>query len=204
MFDTLSDRLEGVFKRLRGKGRLSEVDVDLALREVRTALLEADVNVRVVRPFINRVKEQTVGLDRSKVLNPAEQVIKAVHGELINILGGESLKLTYASRPPTVLLMAGLQGSGKTTNAAKLARWFKAQGRQPMLVGADLQRPAAVDQLRTLGRQIDVPVYSDDEAARAGTGDPVAVSAGGIEEARRLGRDVVIVDTAGRLAITPR
>src|SRR5215212_6286056 len=199
MFDTLSDRLDGVFKRLRSKGRLS--DVDAALREVRTALLEADVNVRVVRPFVSRVKEHTVGIERSKALNPAEQVIKAVHAELISILGGETLKLTYASRPPTVLLMAGLQGSGKTTNAAKLARWFKAQGRQPMLVGADLQRPAAVDQLRTLARQVDVPVYSDDAGARAGTGDPVATSAKGIDEARRLGRDVVIVDTAGRLAI---
>src|SRR5215212_499635 len=192
MFDTLSDRLDGVFKRLRSKGRLS--DVDAALREVRTALLEADVNVRVVRPFVSRVKEHTVGIERSKALNPAEQVIKAVHNELVAILGGETLKLTYASRPPTVLLMAGLQGSGKTTNAAKLARWFKAQGRQPLLVGADLQRPAAVEQLRTLGRQIDVPVFSE-------PGDPVNTAGRGIDDARRLGRDVVIVDTAGRLAI---
>ncbi len=201
MFDTLSDRLDGVFKRLRGKGRLTEADVDAALREVRTALLEADVNVRVVRPFITRVKEQVIGIERSKALNPAEQVIKAVHGELINILGGETLKLNYASRPPTVLLMAGLQGSGKTTNSAKLARWFKGQGRQPFLIGTDLQRPAAVEQLRTLGRQIDVAVWSDDEGAKRGTGDPVAVAKQGIDEARRLGRDVVIVDTAGRLAI---
>ncbi len=137
----------------------------------------------------------------SKALSPSQQIIKIVNDELTNLLGGETLKLTYASRPPTVILMAGLQGSGKTTSSAKLARWFKRQGRNPLLVGADLQRPAAVDQLRTLGRQVDVVVYSDDEAARAGTGDPVAVAKRGLDEARRLGKDVLIVDTAGRLAI---
>jgi signal recognition particle subunit SRP54 len=201
MFDTLSNRFDGILKRLRGKGRLSEADVDEVLAEIRTALLEADVNVRVVRHVVARIREQTVGLELSKALSPSQQVIKIVNAELTNLLGGETLKLTYASRPPTVVLMAGLQGSGKTTSSAKLARWFKRQGRNPMLVGADLQRPAAVDQLRTLGRQVDVIVYSDDEAARSGTGDPVSVARRGLDEARRLGRDVLIVDTAGRLAI---
>jgi signal recognition particle subunit SRP54 len=201
MFDTLSTRFDGILKRLRGKGRLSEADVDEVLAEIRTALLEADVNVRVVRQVVARIKEQTIGLELSKALSPSQQIVKIVNQELTNLLGGESLKITYASRPPTVVLMAGLQGSGKTTSSAKLARWFKRQGRNPLLVGADLQRPAAVEQLRTLGRQVDVIVYSDDEAARSGTGDPVAVAKKGLDEARRLGKDVLIVDTAGRLAI---
>jgi signal recognition particle subunit SRP54 len=201
MFDALSGRFEGIFKRLRGKGRLSEADVDEVLVEIRTALLEADVNVRVVRGVLERIREQAVGVELSKALDPSQQVIKIVHTELVELLGGEALKITYASRPPTVVLMAGLQGSGKTTASGKLARWFRTQGRNPLLVGADLQRPAAVDQLRTLGKQVNVPVFSDDDAARSGRGDPVFVAARGIDEARRLGKDVVIVDTAGRLAI---
>jgi signal recognition particle subunit SRP54 len=201
MFDTLSSRFDGILKRIRGKGRLTEADVDEVLAEIRTALLEADVNVRVVRQVVARIKEQTVGLELSKALSPSQQIVKIVNQELTNLLGGETLKITYASRPPTVVLMAGLQGSGKTTSSAKLARWFKRQGRNPLLVGADLQRPAAVEQLRTLGRQVDVIVYSDDDAARSGTGDPVAVARKGLDEARRLGKDVLIVDTAGRLAI---
>jgi len=194
MFDSLSTRLEGVIKKIRGKGRLSEADVDEVLKEIRTALLEADVNVGVVRNVVARIREQAVGVARSQALDPGQQVVKIVNAELTAMLGGETLKISYASRPPTVVLMAGLQGSGKTTNSAKLARWFKSQGRQPLLVGADLQRPAAVEQLRTLGRQIDVPVFSE-------PGDPVATAGRGVAEARRLGRDVVIVDTAGRLAI---
>lgn len=194
MFDTLSDRFEGIFKRLRGKGRLTAADVDEVLKEIRTALLEADVNVGVVRQVVARIREQCVGLELSQALNPAQQVIKIVNAELTGMLGGETLKIHYASRPPTVVLMAGLQGSGKTTNSAKLAKWFKSQGRNPMMVGADLQRPAAVEQLRTLGRQIDVPVFSE-------ASDPVTVATRGLQEARRLGRDVLIVDTAGRLAI---
>jgi signal recognition particle subunit SRP54 len=194
MFDNLSNRLEGIVKRIRGKGRLTEADVDEILREIRTALLEADVNVGVARDVVSRIREQAIGATRTQALDPSQQVVKIVNGELTRILGGETLKITYSGRPPTVILMAGLQGSGKTTNSAKLARWFKQQGRNPLMVGADLQRPAAVEQLRTLGRQIDVPVFSE-------PGDPVMTAAKGLQEARRLGRDVLIVDTAGRLAI---
>ncbi len=202
MFESLSDRFDGIFTRLRGKGRLSEADVDEVLREIRLALLEADVNVGVVRSLQSRIRERAIGEDLSKALNPALQVKKIVLEELTETLGGETLRITYASKPPTVVLMAGLQGSGKTTNSAKLARWFKAQGRNPLLVGADLQRPAAVEQLRTLGRQLDVPVYSaPDDVVSSGAGDPVDVARGAVAEARRLGRDVLIVDTAGRLAI---
>ena len=202
MFEALSDRFEGIFGRLRNRGRLSEDDVDEVLREIRVALLEADVNLRVVRSFQNRVREALIGEEISKALNPAQQVIKTVHQELINTLGGETMPITYAAKPPTVVLMAGLQGSGKTTTAAKLARWYKSQGRNPLLVAADLQRPAAVEQLRTLARQLDVPVFSaTDEVVRSGQGDPVEVAEACLAEAARLGRDVVIIDTAGRLAI---
>ena len=194
MFESLSDRFDGIFKRIRGKGRLTAADVDEVLAEIRTALLEADVNVRVVRSLIDRIREAAVGIEQSKALDPAQQVVKIVNEQLVAVLGGETLKITYASRPPTVILMAGLQGSGKTTNSAKLARWFKSQGRHPLLVGADLQRPAAVEQLRTLGGQIGVTVFSE-------PGDPVTTAERGLAEARRLGRDVLIVDTAGRLAI---
>ncbi|MGE3621396.1 MAG: signal recognition particle protein [Acidimicrobiia bacterium] len=194
MFDALSDRFDGIFKRLRSRGRLHDEDVEEVLREIRVALLEADVNLTVVRSMLGRIREQAVGADLSAVLNPAEQVVKIVHQELVNALGGETFKVSYASKPPTVVLMAGLQGSGKTTNSGKLARWFKQQGRNPLLVGADLQRPAAVEQLRTLGGQVGVPVFSQ-------PGDPVTTAAAGLAEARRTGRDVLIVDTAGRLAI---
>ncbi len=194
MFDSLSTRFEGIFKRIRGKGRLTQEDVDEVLAEIRTALLDADVNVSVVRAVVGRIREAAVGVEVSKALDPAQQVIKIVNNELVAMLGGETLKITYASKPPTVVLMAGLQGAGKTTNAAKLANWFKSQGRQPLLVGADLQRPAAVEQLRTLGAQIGVPVFSEE-------GDPVRTAARGLAEAPRIGRDVLIVDTAGRLAI---
>jgi signal recognition particle subunit SRP54 len=194
MFDSLSDRLQGVVKRLKGKGRLTQEDVDEVMGEIRTALLEADVNVGVVRDVIARIREQAIGAAVSQALDASQQIIKIVNDELVAMLGGETLKITYASAPPTVVLMAGLQGSGKTTSAAKLARWFKSQGRQPLLVGADLQRPAAVEQLRTLAGQVGVSVFSE-------PGDPVATARRGLEEAKRLGKDVVIVDTAGRLAI---
>ena len=194
MFDALSDRFDGIFRRLRGKGRLTEQDVDEVLREIRLALLEADVNLQVTKNFCARVRERCVGEHVSEALNPAQQVVKIVNEELTNTLGGETMRMTFASKPPTVVLMAGLQGSGKTTTAAKLARWFRQQGRNPMLVGADLQRPAAVEQLRTLGERVGVPVWSEPT-------DPVDVARRSIDEARRAGRDVVIVDTAGRLAI---
>jgi signal recognition particle subunit SRP54 len=196
MFESLSDRFDGIFQRLRSKGRLTEADVDEVLREIRVALLEADVNLSVARGFVNRVRERAVGAAASDALNPAQQVIKVVHEELIATLGGETIRIAYASKPPTVVLMAGLQGAGKTTNTAKLARWFRSQGRQPLLVGADLQRPAAVEQLRTLGGQIGVPVHGGESG-----GDPVDTARAGIEKARDTGRDVVIVDTAGRLAV---
>jgi signal recognition particle subunit SRP54 len=194
MFDSLSDRFETIFKRLRGRGRLGDAEVDEVLREIRLALLEADVNFTVVKSLVARIRTRCVGADLSSSLTPAQQVIKIVHEELITSLGGESLRITFASKPPTVILLAGLQGSGKTTAAAKLARWFRQQGRQPMLVGADLQRPAAVEQLRVLGGQAGVPVWSQPT-------DPVDVAATGVEEARRLGRDVLVVDTAGRLHV---
>jgi signal recognition particle subunit SRP54 len=194
VFDSLSDRFEGIFTRLRSRGKLTEKDIDEVAREIRLALLEADVNVRVVKSFIGRVKERANGSEVAKSLSPAQQVIKIVHEELVTTLGGTAGKLTMNSRPPTVILLAGLQGSGKTTAAAKLARFLERDGKRVLLVGADLQRPAAVEQLRVLGERVGVPVAS------IGT-DPVAVARAGIDEAQRLGRNVVIVDTAGRLQI---
>ncbi|MXZ99598.1 MAG: signal recognition particle protein [Acidimicrobiaceae bacterium] len=194
MFDTLTSRFETVFTRLRGRGRLSADDVDAALREIRVALIEADVNLDVVAGLTERIRRRAVGEELSRALNPAQQVVKIVLSELTTSLGGERLAVNYASEPPTVVLLAGLQGSGKTTNAAKLAQWFLRQGRSPLLVGADLQRPAAVEQLRTLGERAGVPVFSH----RRG---PVKAASASRAEATRTGRDVVIVDTAGRLAI---
>ena len=194
MFDTLSQRFEGVFSSLRGKGKLSEKDIDAALREVRLALLEADVNVVVVKAFLSRVRERAGGEDVSKSITPGQQVIKIVHEELINTLGSETVGLKKAS-PPLVVLMVGLQGSGKTTTAAKLAKTLKKQGRQPLLVAADLQRPAAIDQLETLGERVGVPVLVD----RKGKAPRLAKTA--LKEAEKTGRDVIIIDTAGRLQI---
>jgi signal recognition particle subunit SRP54 len=194
VFDALSDRLDGIFSRVRNRGRMTERDVDEVSREIRVALLEADVNVRVARTFINRVKERAIGEELSKSLTPGQQFIKIVHDQLVETLGGDSGKLTMSPKPPTVVMLAGLQGSGKTTAAGKLARLLKSQGLQPLLVGADLQRPAAVEQLRVLAGRVDVPFYSE-------ATDPVNVARGAIAEAQRLGRNIVIVDTAGRLQI---
>ena len=194
MFDALSERFERLGASLRSRGRLSDADLDEALAEVRAALLEADVELGVVRAFLDAVRERLSGEVLSQSLTPGQQVIKAVHEQLVEVLGGSALKVTYASRPPTVILLAGLQGAGKTTTAAKLASWFKQQGRQPYLVAADLQRPAAVEQLRVLGAQIGVDVFSEATS-------PVEVARRGVAEATRIGRDVVIVDTAGRLSI---
>ena len=194
MFDTLTDRFDGIFGKLRGKGKLSEKDVDEALREIRLALLEADVNFEVVKSLVGRIRERAVGDELSKALNPSQQIVKIVLEELTESLGGEAMQVTFAAKPPTIVLMAGLQGSGKTTNTAKLANLFKSQGRNVLMVGADLARPAAVEQLRTLGRQIDVPVFSE-------ATDPVSVARASLVEAKNTGRDVIICDTAGRLAI---
>ena len=194
-----SDRLTQVFSQLRGKGRLSPADIDATAREIRIALLEADVALPVVRQFIARVKERATGVEVSSALNPAQQVIKIVHEELIEILGGEARRLRFAKVAPTVILLAGLQGSGKTTLAGKLALWLKEQGNTPLLVAADLQRPNAVQQLQIIGERAGVPVYAPSPGN--GVGDPVAVARQSIDEARRTLHNIVIVDTAGRLGI---
>jgi len=199
MFETLSDRLESVFKSLRGKGRLSEADVDATAREIRIALLEADVALPVVREFIAAIKERARGAEVSQALNPAQQVIKIVNEELIEILGGETRSLRFAKTSPSVIMLAGLQGSGKTTLAGKLGRWLKEQRHAPLLVAADLQRPNAVQQLQVVGGQVGVDVWAP--YAGSGVGDPVEAARTAIEHARRMGHDVVIVDTAGRLGI---
>jgi signal recognition particle subunit SRP54 len=199
VFDTLTDRMSGIFDKLRGKGRLSEHDINATAREIRLALLEADVALPVVKHFISRVKERARGADVSHSLNPAQQVIKIVHDELVEILGGEARRLQFAKQPPTVIMLAGLQGSGKTTLAGKLARWLKQQGHQPLLVAADLQRPNAVQQLQVLGERAGVEVYAPEPGN--GVGDPVRVAGDAVEHARRAARDMVIIDTAGRLGI---
>jgi signal recognition particle subunit SRP54 len=199
VFETLSDRLTQVFSSLRGRGRLSAADIDATCREIRIALLEADVALPVVRQFIARVKERASGEEVSAALNPAQQVIKIVNEELIGILGGEARRLRFAKVPPTVIMLAGLQGSGKTTLAAKLALWLKGQGNTPMLVAADLQRPNAVQQLQVLGERAGVPVYAPSPGN--GVGDPVTVARDSLEEARHRQQNMVIIDTAGRLGV---
>jgi signal recognition particle subunit SRP54 len=199
VFDTLSDRLSGIFGKLRGKGKLTDADIDATAREIRLALLEADVALPVVKAFIANLKERARGAEVSQALNPAQQIVKIVHDELINALGGEGRRLQFAKQPPTVIMLAGLQGSGKTTLAGKLSRWLKAQGHQPLLVAADLQRPNAVNQLQVLAGRAGVDVYAP--APGNGVGDPVQVARDSIEHARRTAKDIVIVDTAGRLGI---
>ncbi len=199
MFDALSDRLSGIFESIRGKGRLTEADIDATAREIRLALLEADVALPVVKTFIAQIKERCSGAEVSKALNPAQQIIKIVNEELVSILGGETRRLNYAKQAPTVIMLAGLQGAGKTTLAGKLAKWLKGDDHSPLLVAADLQRPNAVGQLQVLGERAGVAVYAPE--AGSGVGDPVKVATDSIEEARRKGHDVVIVDTAGRLGI---
>ena len=199
MFETLSDRLATVFSNLRGKGRLSPQDIDATCREIRIALLEADVALPVVRTFIARIKERATGADVSAALNPAQQVIKIVDEELVAILGGETRRLTFAKTPPTVILLAGLQGSGKTTLAGKLALWLKGQGHTPLLVACDLQRPNAVTQLQVVGGQAGVQVFAPEPGN--GVGDPVAVASAGRQHAQARLHDIVIVDTAGRLGV---
>ncbi|AIG63940.1 signal recognition particle [Corynebacterium atypicum] len=212
MFESLSDRLSGALKGIRGKGKLTEADINATAREIRLALLEADVSLTVVRAFIKRVKERALGAEVSQALNPAQQVIKIVNDELTAILGGEARRITLAKRPPTVIMLAGLQGAGKTTLAGKLARYLAKQGHTPMLAACDLQRPGAVQQLQIVGERAGVPIFAPEPGASIdsaddsgeGTrsfGDPVAVARAAVEEARRAQHDVVIVDTAGRLGI---
>ena len=199
MFDSLSERLSGIFDSLRGKGRLSDADIDSTARQIRMALLEADVALPVVKAFIHNVKERCRGAEISKALNPAQQVIKIVNEELISILGGQTRRLQFAKNPPTVIMLAGLQGAGKTTLAGKLAKWLKDQSHQPMLVAADLQRPNAVQQLQVLGERAGVEVYAPEPGS--GVGDPVQVARDSLAHATRHARDIVIIDTAGRLGI---
>jgi len=197
MFDSLSDKLQATLSGLRGRGKLSEEDLAKALREIRLALLEADVNFKVVKEFLARVKERALGAEVMKSLTPGQQVVKIVHEELTALMGQGSSKLAFAGRPPTVILLCGLQGSGKTTAAAKLALHLrKKEGRTPALAACDLQRPAAIDQLERLGAQIQVPVFLDRNER-----SPVAIAQKALDQARAQGRDVLIVDTAGRLHV---
>lgn len=196
MFEALSEKLEQIFKKLRSKGILKEEDVDLALKEVRIALLEADVNFKVVKDFIQHVRERSIGKDVLESLTPGQQVIKIVHSELCELLGSTNSRIQLSPNPPTIIMMVGLHGSGKTTTSAKIANLFRKEGRRPMLVAADLQRPAAIDQLITLGKQINIPVfYSKDEKSA------VNLSCEALKRARLDAHDIVILDTAGRLHI---
>ena len=197
MFDNLTDKLTGIFNRLSSKGRLTEKDIDEALSQVRRSLLESDVNFRVARDFVARVKERSLGADVMQSLTPGQQVVKIVHEELTEILTGDQHRLTPSSQLPSVMMLVGLQGSGKTTTAAKLALQLRLQGNSAILIAADLRRPAAISQLQTLGKQLDVPVYSEDPSKST----VKQVVSNGVEEARRLGLHWAIVDTGGRLHI---
>jgi signal recognition particle subunit SRP54 len=195
VFDTLSDRLQGALGDLRGRGKLDEEAISRAMREIRLALLEADVNFEVVKQFVAQVRERALGQEVLKSITPGQQVVKVVHEELTDLMGAGSSQLAFTGRPPTVILLAGLQGSGKTTAAAKLSLLLRKEGRKPGLVAADLQRPAAIDQLEQLGRQIQIPVYREDDS------DPVSVVRNGIRQLADDGVDTVILDTAGRLHV---
>ena len=194
-FESLSDKLTEAFKRLRGKGRLTEADVKEAMREVKLALLEADVNFKVVKDFVRKVTERATGVDVLESLSPAQMVIKIVNEELTALMGSENQKLNISSHSPSVVMLVGLQGAGKTTNGAKLAGLMRKQGKRPLLVACDVYRPAAIQQLETVGRQLDIPVF------QMGQGDPVAIAKAGIEHAKKYGNDLVFLDTAGRLHI---
>ncbi|MDK2815580.1 MAG: signal recognition particle subunit [Moorella sp. (in: firmicutes)] len=196
VFASLADKLQETFKKLRAKGKLTEADVSAAMREIRLALLEADVNFKVVKDFINRVKERAVGQEVMQSLTPGQQVVKIVHEELTALMGGSESKINWASQPPTVIMLVGLQGAGKTTTAAKLARLVQNQGRRPLLVAADVYRPAAIKQLQVLGEQLKVPVFSMGEGS-----SPVDIARAAVEHARKVGINPVILDTAGRLHI---
>ena len=199
MFGNLSDRLSDTFKNLRGKGRLSASDIDATLRDIRRALLEADVALEVVKDFITAIRERALGDEVSKALNPAQQVVQIVNDELTKILGKENKRIQFAKSPPTVIMLAGLQGSGKTTLAGKLAKWLKEQNQTPLLVAADLQRPNAVTQLQVLGEKVGVPVFAPESGN--GVGNPIKVAKDAIAHAKKAQFSVVIVDTAGRLGV---
>ncbi|MBR1497181.1 MAG: signal recognition particle protein [Oscillospiraceae bacterium] len=194
-FESLSDKLNAAFKKLRGKGRLSESDVKEAMREVRLALLEADVSYKVVKDFVKRATERAIGADVLESLSPAQMVIKIVNDELVSLMGSESSKLNISSRSPSVVMLVGLQGAGKTTNGAKLAALMRKQGKRPLLVACDVYRPAAIAQLETVGRQLDLPVF------QMGQGNPVDIAKAGVAHAKAHGNDLVFLDTAGRLHI---
>ncbi len=195
MLEALSERLGAIFARLGSRGRLTEYDVNEVIREIRIALLEADVNLSVAKEFVNRVKERAVGTEVLASLTPAQSVIKIVHDELVELLGGAQARLQFSDAPPSIIMLVGLQGSGKTTQAAKLGLRLKEQGRRALMIAADVYRPAAIDQLRMLGKQVDLPVYSEESK------DPVGIATRGVAEAKRLGLSTVIIDTAGRLQI---
>ncbi len=194
-FESLSEKIGGVFKRLKNKGKLTESDVKAAMREVRLALLEADVNYKVAKDFTNKITERAIGADVMESLTPAQMVIKIVNEELKALMGGESAKINFASKPPTVIMMCGLQGSGKTTHSGKLAKLLKNKNHRPLLVACDIYRPAAIEQLKVVGRNADVPVFE------MGTASPVKIAKEAIKHARDYGNDIVILDTAGRLHI---
>lgn len=196
VFESLSEKLQNALGKLKGKGKLSEKDVDLAMREVRLALLEADVNFKVVKDFVKKVKERAIGNEVMKSLTPGQQVIKIVNDELTSLMGKSEEKIKFASTPPTVILMSGLQGAGKTTTSAKLANNFKKQNKRPLLVACDVYRPAAIKQLQVVGEQVGVPVFSMGDKI-----DPVDIAKASIEHAKKNANDIVIIDTAGRLHI---
>ncbi|SMB93783.1 signal recognition particle subunit FFH/SRP54 (srp54) [Desulfonispora thiosulfatigenes DSM 11270] len=195
-FEGLGEKLQGVFKKLKGKGKISETDLKAALREVRVALLEADVNYKVVKNFINNINDRAVGQEVLESLTPGQQVVKIVNDELTSLMGGETSKLNMSSKPPTVIMMVGLQGSGKTTSTGKLSNYLKKQGRRPLLVACDIYRPAAIKQLQVLGEQLEMPVFSMGDKT-----NPVEIAKSALDHAMHYGNDVVLIDTAGRLHI---
>ncbi len=196
MFESISEKLDAALKKIKGRGLLKEEDIDVAMKEIRLALLEADVNFRVVKDLVERIKSKAVGKEVLESLTPGQQVVKIVNDELCDLLGRSTSRIALAPNPPTVIMMIGLQGSGKTTTSAKLARYFKKEGRRPMLAACDLQRPAAIDQLIALGKQIDVAVYASRD-----TKDPVRVAREALAKSRTDAHDIVIIDTAGRLHV---
>src|SRR5688572_17330921 len=196
MFETLSEKLQRIFKNLKGEGRITEQHLEETLKEIRIALLEADVNFKVVKQFTDAVKQKSLGQEVMQSLSPGQQIVKVVHNELIEILGGENVRLHFASQPPTVIMLVGLQGSGKTTSTGKLAKWLTKNNHRPMLVSVDVYRPAAREQLKVIAKDIDVKIWDGSPNEK-----PLALCEGALREARNTGHDVLLIDTAGRLHI---